>query len=204
MDTLIQGQSRSSLKKIYEKDESPSKCLILCVANVVIGEVKVFLELTDGWYSIGCICDDHLANFVKLGKVQAGTKLVTFAAELVNLDDPCSPLEAAWPNDPEVVEAALAGNCDKPLLKLHTNSTRRAKWDAKLGFHPRSSMPTSFKSLLANGGQVSELTLLIARKYPLVYSVDKEFITQRMVDVNFNLSSKRDQVMEQIYHEVRS
>ena len=53
-DSEVDGLSRSSLKKIYEKDDVPNKCLTLCVANIIQhDENKVFLELTDGWYSIG-------------------------------------------------------------------------------------------------------------------------------------------------------
>ena len=56
-DKEIEGQSRSALRKIYEKDDVPSKCLILVVADMKKLEngSGIFLELTDGWYSIGNI-----------------------------------------------------------------------------------------------------------------------------------------------------
>lgn len=50
---------RSCLRKIYEGDDSPSKCMILVVANIWKIPYKqrvntIFVvELTDGWYSMG-------------------------------------------------------------------------------------------------------------------------------------------------------
>lgn len=204
-DLEIDGESRSALKKVYEKDDIPRKCLVLAVANICIQDPVIFIELTDGWYSVGSVFDDiSMAKLVKNHQIQIGTKLVTFGAELVNLDQPCSPLEAPRPNDPEVVQQALNKEKSCPLLKLSLNSTRRARWDAKLGFNSSLNMPTSFDKLFANGGLASQLTLYIARKHPVVYSKEttKEQISQRMADAIMT-SSKHEQDLEQIYHEVQ-
>ena len=54
------------------------------------------LELTDGWYSISCcLAENPLRTYVKdESKIIVGTKLITFGAEIMNLSQPCSPLEA--------------------------------------------------------------------------------------------------------------
>ena len=118
------------MKRIYEKDDIPNKCgLVLCVANQILSMVndEVFFELTDGWYSIGCIGNEPFAQAVKKRKINIGTKLVTFGAELINHSEACSPLEAPCLNDPEVVEATLSNDSTCPLLRLSFNSTRRAR-----------------------------------------------------------------------------
>lgn len=58
---------------------------------------------------IGCKVDESFSGLV------VGTKLVTFGAELINHDQPCSPLEAPSPSPEEI------------KLKIHFNSTRRAR-----------------------------------------------------------------------------
>ena len=181
-DKEINGQSRSALRKIYEKDDIPSKCLVLVVADMKkLDDGFIYLELSDGWYSIGCKVDQVFSKLV------IGTKLVTFGAELTNHDEACTPLEA--PNS----------SPEQTKLKIHFNSTRRARWDTKLGYHNFPSLPTSLNKLVASGGCASELTLYLARKYPIVYQMDsKKYISQRNYD-----SLKIDQDLEQIYQEVQ-
>ena len=118
-DLEIEGQSRSALRRIYEKDDVPSKCLLLVIAEMIKTNDYIFMELSDGWYSIGCKVTDESFN-----KLKPGMKIVTFGAELVNHDQPCSPLEAPAP------ETEDKGS---PILKMHFNSTRRARWHSKLG-----------------------------------------------------------------------
>ena len=65
-DREIEKSERSALKLIYEGDMNPSHGIVLCVASIefieehvkVEGCGNVFLELTDGWYSISCIFTD--------------------------------------------------------------------------------------------------------------------------------------------------
>jgi len=62
---------RSCLKKIYESDASPQRYMILCVSRVIrndtTSDVVWGLELTDGWYSIGCRVDKGLTNILSAG-----------------------------------------------------------------------------------------------------------------------------------------
>ena len=111
-DREIEGHSRSALRKIYEKDDVPSKCLILVVANIKqMDNCNIYLELSDGWYSIGCKVDQSFS------KCKIGDKLITFGSELINHDQACSPLDAPSPHPDQQAK-----------LKIHFNSTRRARY----------------------------------------------------------------------------
>jgi hypothetical protein len=57
------------------------------------------------------------------------------------------------------------------MLKIYANSTRRALWNAKLGFQ-RSSRPpvVPVSSLFADGGPVGAVDVVIARVYPVQVS----------------------------------
>jgi len=56
-------------------------------------------------------------------------------------------------------------------LKISTNSTRRVRWYTKLGFYANSFLPIpiSLKSVLPYGGIIGSLSLVILRKYQMMY-----------------------------------
>lgn len=54
-------------------------------------------------------------------------------------------------------------------LQLFANSTRQAPWDARLGFVPEQGFKLSLKGVLASGGNIPCLDIVIMRIYPLVY-----------------------------------
>ena len=203
----IERSERSALKKIYEGDSSPSQGIVLCVARieqitengVLGGGTYILLELTDGWYSIACVFlpDNPLIKYINGDeKITVGTKLITFGAELENLGQPCSPLEAVTfetivdnleKYNLTLVNPSEASNLKEtkssrvtpsfqqiiskfPMLKVHPNSTRRVRLNTKMGFHHSSpTMAMPFSAILNNGGHVSEVWLEIVREYPLVY-----------------------------------
>ncbi|EFA00407.2 breast cancer type 2 susceptibility protein homolog [Tribolium castaneum] len=153
-DREIDRAQRPALRKIYETDDTPQKRMVLCVANIFnLGLNKFELELTDGWYSIRTLIDTPLCQQIANGKIQIGTKLVIFGAELLNCDG-CHPLEAP----------------DSVRLKIHCNSTRRALWHAKLGYQ-KCPDPCLLKlaSFYPNGGLIGCIKVYIARVYPLKY-----------------------------------
>ncbi|CAH1778041.1 unnamed protein product [Owenia fusiformis] len=171
-DREIDRAERSALKKIYERDDVPSKTMVLCVAAIDVstgqsggGEAesaeksdmkmtKVQLELTDGWYSIRTIIDGPLQQFINQGRLFVGQKLCICGADLVGSNDACPPLEAP-------------GNL---ALKIHANSTRPARWDAKLGYYRNPQpFPVAISSLYGDGGLVSCVDVVVIRVYPLQF-----------------------------------
>jgi len=61
---------------------------------------------------------------------------------------------------------------DKVKLKIYANSTRRALWHAKLGFHRRSRPPImSLHSLFGDGGPVPGVDVVVGRIYPVLVCI---------------------------------
>ncbi|XP_035240203.1 breast cancer type 2 susceptibility protein [Anguilla anguilla] len=174
-DVEVDRSQRSALRKIMERDDTPAKTMVLCVCGVVStgpapaapvqpesrtspgsgakagGSSGGVIWVTDGWYAIKVLLDAPLTAMLLQGRLAVGGKVVTHGAELVGSQDACSPLEA-----PESL-----------MLKISANSTRPARWDAKLGFHrdPRPfRLPLS--SLYCNGGLVGCVDIVVLRSYP--------------------------------------
>ncbi|XP_023118617.1 breast cancer type 2 susceptibility protein [Amphiprion ocellaris] len=174
-DVEVDHSRRPALRKIMEKDDTSAKTLILCVceivsrghspirqirsdtknpqsANAKVEAPSAVVWLTDGWYAIKAQLDEPLTAMLHKGRLAVGGKLIIHGAQLVGSQDACSPLEA-----PESL-----------MLKICANSSRPARWDAKLGFHrdPRPFLlPVS--SLYSNGGPVGCVDIIILRSYPI-------------------------------------
>lgn len=60
-------------------------------------------------------------------------------------------------------------------LKISANSTRRARWHAKLGFC-RESWPfaISLNSVKGNGGVITRMKAYVLRIYPMVFMVKQK------------------------------
>ena len=59
-------------------------------------------------------------------------------------------------------------------MKIHSNSTRRARWDAKLGYQKFSRpIPIKLKDVFENGGLIGEITVVASRVYPILYREKK-------------------------------
>jgi breast cancer 2 susceptibility protein len=159
-DVEVDHAHRSALRRIFEHDDSPGKTMVLCVSRIhsvesrLEGDPSTSVELSDGWYSIRGVLDSVLEEMVQRGTIEVGCKLCVTGAELSGLDSPSPPLEAP----------------ESAALRLHGNSTRRAQWDAKLGYQrdPRP-MHVPLSSVLPAGGKVGFTSFLIARVYPLLY-----------------------------------
>ncbi|CAG5125235.1 unnamed protein product [Candidula unifasciata] len=146
---------RSAIKKIVERDDTPCKRLILCVASVkqtLHGQFSV--ELTDGWYSIPAQLDDCLTQLVARKRIRPGDKIVSTGAELGGCADGCSPLELK----------------EGTALKLNGNATRPAPWYSRLGYcFPPSALCVPLSSLSLSGGLASCVDVVFCRKYPVLY-----------------------------------
>ncbi|XP_027901225.1 breast cancer type 2 susceptibility protein isoform X1 [Xiphophorus couchianus] len=174
-DVEVDHSRRPALRKIMERDDTPAKTLVLCVCEIISkgqllhaqicsdtnmsqsAKTKVetpvaVVRLTDGWYAIKAQLDEPLTAMLHKGRLAVGGKLIIHGAQLMGPQDGCSPLEAP----------------DSLMLKIWSNSTRRARWDAKLGFHtdPRPFLlPVS--CLYSNGGPIGCVDIFILRSYPM-------------------------------------
>lgn len=193
-DREIDRAERSALHKICEHDDIPSRRMVLyvskycppphdhsrtlpnesagdqtsasrsgCFGGGGTGEEanKEYpsVELSDGWYSLPCVLDKPLRHMIRRNKLRVGTKLMVCRAELQGLSSPSHPLD-------------VPSSC---CLKLSANSTRRARWYARLGFQSRPQpFPVPLQSLFADGGKVGCTTAVIARIYPMTYLENKD------------------------------
>ncbi|XP_035390285.1 breast cancer type 2 susceptibility protein isoform X3 [Electrophorus electricus] len=169
-DIEVDHSRRSALKKIMEMDDTPAKTLVLCVCGIAtsvrnqVGTEKAaaptdprleapaaVVWLTDGWYSIKSLLDLPLSSMLQKGRLRVGGKIIVHGAELIGSQDACAPLEAP----------------DSLMLKISANSTRPARWDAKMGFHkdPRP-FQVSLSSLYSTGGVVGCVDIIVLRSYP--------------------------------------
>ncbi|XP_012996389.2 breast cancer type 2 susceptibility protein isoform X1 [Cavia porcellus] len=167
-DVEIDRSRRSAIKKILERDDIAAKTLVLCVSDIVSSNTNTsegsgdkasadikkaaVVELTDGWYAVRAQLDPPLTTLLKSGRLAVGQKVVTHGAELVGSPDACAPLEA-----PESL-----------MLKISANSTRPARWDARLGFLPDPRpFPLCLSSLFSDGGAVGCADVVVQRVYPV-------------------------------------
>jgi len=165
---------RSALHRILETDAHPSSHMVLCVARILPereggpkldadAEVLREVELTDGWWAVTGICDPWLSKLVRRGKIKAGQKLRVSGCTAVGLDEGLAP---------------LSEGIDKVRFNLRVNGTRRARWDAKLGFAaardmftvPLSSvLPLLIPKGTAGPGQVPGIFIVVQRVYPALH-----------------------------------
>lgn len=153
-DTEIDNSSRPALRKIVEQDDIPSKTMVLCVSSIKQENNAASLEVTDGWYSMRTELDEPLMKMVTNGRIFCGQKLITSCAELVGSVSACTPLEIP----------------DDMALKINFNTTRRARWDARLGyFRSPQPFPVPLASLHPKGGPAGRVDCVVVRTYPLLY-----------------------------------
>ncbi|NWT78669.1 BRCA2 protein, partial [Lanius ludovicianus] len=167
-DLEIDKSKRSAIKKIMERDDAAGKTLVLCISKIISLNTVVspsssnknmeskkaaaLIEVTDGWYGIRALLDPPLKAFLDRRRLTVGQKIIVHGAELVGPQNGCTPLEAP----------------DSLMLKISANSTRRARWHTKLGFHrdPRP-FPLPLSSLYSEGGAVGCIDVVIQRTYPI-------------------------------------
>ncbi|NXF08075.1 BRCA2 protein, partial [Smithornis capensis] len=167
-DLEIDKSKRSAIKKITERDDAAGKTLVLCISkiislntvvspsssnkNVENKKAAAIIEVTDGWYGIKALLDPPLKAFLDRRRLTVGQKIIVHGAELIGSQNGCTPLEAP----------------DSLMLKISANSTRCARWHAKLGFHrdPRP-FPLPLSSLYSEGGAVGCIDVVIQRTYPI-------------------------------------
>ena len=170
---------RPIIRKFLEGDDSPSRCMVLCVssapqvsmrsqcaascdeeavtptkrARAAPPAVSATVGLTDGWYEICAQLDEPLARIAAAGRIRPGMKLLVWGAQLES-DKQVTPLEAG----------------DDISIRIFRNSTRPARWDMRLGLQARPVFAVPLDSLVAGGGMAPSLDVVVARKYPVLYS----------------------------------
>jgi BRCA2, oligonucleotide/oligosaccharide-binding, domain 1 len=125
------------------------------------------LELTDGWYSLPAAPDTEICDRIANGGIRIGTKLLVSNSAMTGFDDGVDPLDVCF--DP------ARPSCS-PVLHLAANSTRIARWNAKLGRVSRS--PTGQDGLLLvkrladvkeRGGPLPLFDMRVLQRYPLMF-----------------------------------
>ncbi|XP_031629337.1 uncharacterized protein LOC116344750 [Contarinia nasturtii] len=156
----IDDVKRSVIRRIVERDDSAAKRMVLFVSRILNNSSACTLELCDGWYSIRSnVLDSVLSHAVTTGKITIGTKLIIQGAEIIGFEEACSPLE---------MPISVA-------LKITANSTRRARWYAKLGYCKEPwPFAISLNSVDGNGGLITRMRAYVLRIYPLIYAVKQQ------------------------------
>lgn len=149
----LEGKS-SFLKKVFQRDIPSILPCILKVASIHQMQSTCRMELTDGWYSIFCDCDEELTNLVRLHKIHIGKKLRISGAELVG-GSPGLPLEAV----------------KSSRLILGYNQVHPARHSAKLGLQRNGIPITPLSYIHEKGGKIPRSVVTILRVFPpLVWS----------------------------------
>jgi BRCA2, oligonucleotide/oligosaccharide-binding, domain 1/BRCA2, helical len=176
----IEGGARSSIRQILNRDASSTRMIILCVASIKFTDIprnkngtelqerNCTLELTDGWYSLKAIPDSRICQFIKNGRIREGNKLCISNARLFGSEDGIDPLDKLYDTS----------NVNCPYLQIAANSSRLARWNAKLGFvipRPQHSMNTgmilirSLSDIFEDGGRIPLIHLQIRKRKPIMY-----------------------------------
>ena len=181
-DKELRGARRPAVRKVLNRDCTASMPMILCVSQILRFNSKfpkdskqkpeeqheIRLQLTDGWYAVPALLDNALTSLVQQGKIPPGSKIMVCNGQLVGSDDGIDPLDDDYYSDRRTCPV---------FLKIAANSTRLAKWDAKLGFvHPKyvahqggSLLVKSLCDIFPDGGAIPVTDLVICKKYPKLY-----------------------------------
>ncbi|KAI9917493.1 hypothetical protein PsorP6_012554 [Peronosclerospora sorghi] len=242
----LNDAQRSIVKKILNRDASSCSCMVLCIAAVLPFPVNsttlidqelpaswnLALVLTDGWYSVYAVPDAPLAAV--LWKLHAkssitGTKIATWNASLQNSIDGIDPLDCAIVRESEWQNPLLAKEnlSQWPYLYLRYNSTRRVRFDTRLGVEklryvipptlgqqkpqppPVCSLLKSvpLKSLEVGGGMVRSVRVRVVRISPVLYLQAKEYmlgphvLCEEQLPLYLELRSQYSQAVAQKKHQ---
>lgn len=142
---------KSFLKGVLQRDIPSALPCVLKVASIQKLQTPSLrrIELTDGWYSIFCDCDEALSNLVSRHQIYIGKKLRISHAELVG-GSPGEPLEAV----------------KSSRFVLGYNQVHPASYWAKLGFQ-RTGIPiTPLSHINERGGKTPRTVVTILRVFP--------------------------------------
>ncbi|KAJ1725375.1 hypothetical protein LPJ53_000413 [Coemansia erecta] len=142
----VRGE-RPALRRVLEGDAAPQLLMVLAVAAA--GGARV--ELTDGWYGVGATVDAVLAQALRRGRLRVGDKIACVGLQL---------------HGARGGVAALSDEARGATLALTANSVRRARWDARLGFHAGARVGLALAAVHVRGGPVAPaLDVVVMRRY---------------------------------------
>jgi len=160
----INRAERPALRKIVEGDDSASRHMVLCIADIwsefseEVQKDSLHVRVTDGWYILSAAVDPTLERSIDRGRLGIGSKIHVCRAKLNGAENGTAILEL------------MEGASSSVSLVLQANNTRLARWDAKLGFQPSPLLWTKrLRSITPEGGLVPGVDVVILRKYPVVY-----------------------------------
>ncbi|CAO3611119.1 unnamed protein product [Cunninghamella blakesleeana] len=169
---------RSILKKIMERDDVPTKHMVLMVADIIPtidsngvspnfkSKHKYQLLLTDGWYAISASMDVRMEEAIRKGKLHIGHKISITGAQLIGDKSPSRPLELTFIDYESMTIKTSVG------LSISSNSSCKCPWYTKLGYQPnyRRNKPKRYlESIHEDGGLVTTLDVIVCKKYPMLY-----------------------------------
>lgn len=158
-DVEFYEKRMSCLKNILcGKKPLPFVPMVLVVLDIIKtstseegGAENFELLLSDRWYSIRACIDDLMKSEIFVKKIEIGSKLLIMNAELIELS---------------------SNNSTKSnlRLKIHSNSVKVAKFEAKLGYQKCLDVSSiRLSDISVKGGNIAKIKVLIVYKYPLVY-----------------------------------
>uniref|UniRef100_A0A7S1BKW6 Tower domain-containing protein n=1 Tax=Corethron hystrix TaxID=216773 RepID=A0A7S1BKW6_9STRA len=198
-DVELKKNVRPPLRKILNRDITSRRLVVFVVSQIfpnssntgAISASKALpqqtlqkVELTDGWYAVMAILDETLSSFVMQEKIIVGTKLTVCNAILEGAENGIDPLDAKYSSHP---------NKSCVALKLCVNSTKRARWDARLGFRRTTMFEMKVPSIYPGGGQIALIKLVIHRLFPILfYEFSEDGSSSRILTEYENEQIKRD------------
>jgi BRCA2, oligonucleotide/oligosaccharide-binding, domain 1/BRCA2, helical len=184
-DREFRDGSRSAVRRLLNRDISASCMFILCVARIKLCEDSqpgideavhavsrrdstYLLELTDGWYALPAKPDNLLCNFISIGTIQVGTKLLISSASITGFEEGIDPLDRSFDS---------FSTHKSPVLHISINSSRLARWNSKLGLVSPKHVNAPDGMLLTKrisdiydcGGRIPLIDLRVVRRYPVSY-----------------------------------
>ena len=214
---LIEGV-RPTIRKILNRDIAPSKMMCLVVCRIIPStksksddtpQPLKIVELSDGWYSVkGCL-DKKMSEYIDVGLITVGTKLLVSNARLMGLKEGVDPLDEG--------DGTSCENCEG-ALQLTANACRLAGWNAKLGFvkatnNERMSngrlLVKRISDAVPGGGDIPAIRLFIQRVYPMLYYEKSEHNSQVLTvqeeeALRREFESRKLKVMERLTDRVQA
>ena len=146
------------LKQISERDDVPSRHMVLFVSSLLAGKnskADGVIEVSDGWYAMQAVLDEGLWELVESGQLKVGTKFACVGAKLFG-DDHQQPMD-------------ILEGYGHVRLSLGYNGVRPVPWDTRLGLQRSLAWVTPLSHVKGFGGFIPVLRAVILRRYPMCY-----------------------------------